>query len=52
MSRTCRCGRELFGEIELEVGICGRCADVEIEREQQRREWEYFHPSERKEKKR
>lgn len=43
--RCMKCRKHLFGEIEIDTHLCGRCADREYEREQARREWEYYHPT-------
>lgn len=40
---NCKTGL-LIDDIEIETGICGSCADREYEREQERREFEYYHP--------
>ncbi len=34
----------LLYESEIDVGICGDCADVLIEQDMARREWAEFHP--------
>lgn len=45
ISCTCmECGRHLFGDIEQETGLCGKCADKQANRERDRREFEYYHP--------
>lgn len=39
------CKRECFSQIEREVRLCNRCADRMCECDQERREFEYYHPS-------
>jgi hypothetical protein len=38
-----RCGDALLDEVELDMGICGYCVDAVIERDRERREWDYYH---------
>jgi len=42
MCTECK-NRALYGDIERDTGFCGYCADRMYEREQERREWEYYH---------
>ena len=44
--RCKKCKSHLFGEIEVDVGICDDCADTMYERSQRRAEWDHFHPGE------
>lgn len=44
------CKIPLDGDIEIDTGVCGQCADSMYEREQERREWDYYHPADDKPK--
>lgn len=37
--------RRLWSRIEQEDGMCGNCVDLAIEHANERREWDYYHPS-------
>lgn len=42
-----RCERvELYYESEHDSGLCGDCQDTLIERSQERREFDHYHPGE------
>ncbi len=41
-----KCGIALLDEIELDTGVCEHCAEAMYERDQERREWDYYHPPE------
>ena len=44
--RCYECKLPLLDEIEVESGLCERCADKAIERNRRRDEWDEFHPGE------
>lgn len=44
MPRCSRCNDWLFDDIEIDTGICASCGTTLYEREQRRREWDYYHP--------
>jgi hypothetical protein len=44
--RCTRCRDWLFGDIEIDTGLCGHCADYYVERSQRQAEWDYYHPGE------
>lgn len=45
MPQQCECGTPLIFEEEIEFGVCERCADAAYARYTERKEWEYYHPS-------
>jgi predicted RNA-binding Zn-ribbon protein involved in translation (DUF1610 family) len=44
--RCRKCGIALLGEIEMDTGVCGPCGEAMYERDQERREWDHYHPPE------
>jgi len=44
MYKCSECKEEVFSEIECDLLICNRCADRMYQKDQERREFEYYHP--------
>lgn len=41
--QLCQCGRYLYYDDEKENGKCDQCIDRTITKDQERREWNYYH---------